>query len=247
LNDKITALIRLQEIDQAWETLRQALAGLGPARDALRARKTARAAQAEGAKKSLTDAQVQKKNLELDIDAKDLLLRKNGGELSAVKSNDAYKALLAQMDQAKKEKIALEDQVLLLMETIERLQKTSKEDEAAAKKDQADLDAQIAALDAQEAELKTGAAVKESERNAFAAEVPADARGRYEAIRRGRDGFQGLALVSNMTCGGCRTVLPPTVVNEIMKGKDLVSCETCSRILYIAPKPVSPEPAAPAV
>lgn len=247
MNEKINALIRLDALDRGLAVLKQGLGQLNPAREALRQKKAARAAQADGAKKSLTDAQVQKKSLELEIDAKDQLVRKNGNELGAVKSNDAYKALLSQIDAAKKEKAALEDQVLVLMETIETFQKTAKEDDVAVKRDLAAIDAEVALLDAQESEYIAKVAAQQADRDAFAASVPADAKARYDAIRRGREDFQVLTLATNMTCGGCRTHLPPTVINEVMKGKDLVSCDTCSRILYIAPKPVSPEPTAPAV
>jgi hypothetical protein len=63
--------------------------------------------------------------------------------------------------------------------------------------------------------------------------APADARDRYEAVQRGRPGFAVVVPVNGMTCGGCRTLLTADTVNQAMKGKEIVACDSCSRILYI--------------
>jgi predicted metal-binding protein len=78
------------------------------------------------------------------------------------------------------------------------------------------------------------------ERDAFAGGLPGDARSRYEAIQRGRPGFVAVVPVNAMVCGGCRTGLTPNLVNQVMKGKEIITCESCSRILYIVPKPAEP-------
>ena len=38
------------------------------------------------------------------------------------------------------------------------------------------------------------------------------------------------------SCSGCNIGLPPQVIGDIMKGDQLVCCETCGRILYLADK-----------
>ncbi|MBO7543059.1 hypothetical protein J6T93_04030 [bacterium] len=38
------------------------------------------------------------------------------------------------------------------------------------------------------------------------------------------------------TCSGCNIGLPPQVIGDIMKGDQLVCCENCGRILYLAEK-----------
>jgi len=237
MNDAIRGLVRLQELDKELDVVRQHAAKIAPKRDAVAARRAALQAQHENSKKALIDAQVKKKNLEMDIEAKDQVVRKSSGELNSVKSNDAYKALLTQIDAAKKEKSAIEDQVLVLMETIDGLQKSAKAAEAEYQKQRADLDAEDATLNAEEAADKASAEAKRGERDAFAAGLPIAARERYESIQRGRPGFQAVVPLQEMICGGCRTGLTASLLNEVMKGKDLVACESCSRILYIPPKP----------
>lgn len=71
LNDTLAPLLRLQEFDATLDALARDLSRVAPERDALRARRKAIGDALEQAKKSLTQAQVDKKNLELDIDAQD--------------------------------------------------------------------------------------------------------------------------------------------------------------------------------
>lgn len=52
------------------------------------------------------DAQLNRKNSKMEIDAKDQAVRKHSGELNNVKSNDAYKALVSEIEAAKKEKFS---------------------------------------------------------------------------------------------------------------------------------------------
>ncbi|HND64450.1 MAG TPA: C4-type zinc ribbon domain-containing protein [Elusimicrobiota bacterium] len=237
MNEKIASLIRLQEMDKELDALRASVDRLSPERESLKAQIAASAARFDAGKKSLTDAQVQKKNLEIEIDTQDQQVRKHSGQLNSVKSNDAYKALLLEIEAAKKQKSDLEDQVLVLMETIEKLQKQSKEDDVAAQRERADLEKKIAALDAEEAQGRAAVAAKTAERDAFAAAAPADARSRYESVQRGRPGFVVVVPVNGMTCGGCRTLLTADTVNQAMKGKEIVACDSCSRLLFIVPKP----------
>ena len=147
------------------------------------------------------------------------LLYTSSDELNSVKSNEAYKALVLEIEAAKKEKILLEDQVLVLMEKIEVLQKESKIAEAESQKRRGDLEAQDRALDAEEAELKSKAEAKKAERESFAGGLSADVLSRYESIQRGRPGFVAVVPINAMVCGGCRTGLTPNL--DVYKRQEL--------------------------
>jgi uncharacterized protein len=240
VNDNIKALHHLQQLDLALESLRANHALLAPRRASIDKEKQSLVNAFEESKKSFQQAQLDKKRLEGEAEAKDQAVRKHTGELNSVKSNDAYKALLTEIENAKSEKAAIEDKVLEVMELQDRLQKELKEREKTLDADKAALDRRAAEAAAEEkaAEAKVAEAV--SAREAYAATVDAPSLKRYEAVRRGRSSFAVLAEVKDLICGGCRTRLPPDVVNSIMKGKDVVSCEGCSRILYIVPAPPQP-------
>lgn len=239
MNDVIAGLVRLQEMDKAIEVLRQQVQRVSPRRADISARRAAAVSALEQSKKSLVDAQLSRKNKEIEIDAKDGAVRKHTLELNGVKSNDAYRALQTEIEAAKKEKILLEDQVLVLMEQIESLQKAGKAAELEAQKVKADLDSQERALDEEEAQAKSLVDSKKAERDNFFAGLSTEARSRYDAIRRDRPGFVAVVPINEMVCGGCRTAITPNLLNQVMKGKEIITCEGCSRILYIIPKPAT--------
>jgi predicted nucleic acid-binding Zn-ribbon protein len=57
---------------------------------------------------------------------------------------------------------------------------------------------------------------------------------------RGRGKLDAVVPVVDGHCGACQINLAPTVMVELTKVKNLVTCESCQRILY------KPEPAAQA-
>jgi len=241
MKETIASLIKLQELDTALDNLLQGQDRLGPQKDKLQADIKALQTSLEDSKKSLTQAQVDKKNAELDIEAKDQAVRKSSGELNSVKSNDAYKALLTQMEEAKKAKSALEDKVLELMERIDALQKESKDRDKKFQEEKSAVEKQIAALDAEGQRLQAEYDAKKKDRDAFFETLPNLVRTPYDALRRGRRGVLVVVPVKGGICGGCRMTLPPSVINDAMKGADLVTCESCSRILYHIPAPSAPK------
>ena len=69
------------------------------------------------------------------------------------------------------------------------------------------------------------------QRGSTASKVDAGLLSMYERIRKAKDGL-AFVLVKGSTCQGCFMELPPQVVNELMKGDKIVTCERCSRLLY---------------
>lgn len=53
----------------------------------------------------------------------------------------------------------------------------------------------------------------------------------YEQVRRARRGV-GMAAIKNKSCGGCAVQLPIFVIQKAMKGKSIVRCPSCGRILW---------------
>ena len=53
----------------------------------------------------------------------------------------------------------------------------------------------------------------------------------YEQILEIREGLALVPLVKD-ACGGCNRRMPPQVVNQVYLKAQLVTCESCARILY---------------
>ncbi|MDD5628783.1 MAG: hypothetical protein PHU21_06945, partial [Elusimicrobia bacterium] len=79
---------------------------------------TAKAKQAE-AKARIITCEKKKKEKELELAAKEESIRKHTMELNQVKTNDAFKALQHEIDQAKEAGSQIETEILEVMESID--------------------------------------------------------------------------------------------------------------------------------
>jgi predicted nucleic acid-binding Zn-ribbon protein len=61
--------------------------------------------------------------------------------------------------------------------------------------------------------------------------VPPPILGRYEFIRSRID-HPVIVPVSEGICGGCHIKIPPQSFNELQKGKQILGCPNCQRIVY---------------
>jgi hypothetical protein len=81
------------------------------------------------------------------------------------------------------------------------------------------------------------------EREAVRAALDSDWLARFDRIAMGRG--TGIARAENQQCTGCRMGVRPQVWNQLREG-ELLSCDSCSRLLYwdpaLAPAPKAPQP-----
>lgn len=75
--------------------------------------------------------------------------------------------------------------------------------------------------------------VKESQRTRITPDVRPDYLSRYERVLKNKDGL-GIVKVIDHTCGGCFMHLTEQVLNELKKYEEIISCDQCARILYLA-------------
>ena len=229
-----SSLIELQKHDAEVDELSTKATALDPlikkktlAFDTLKA-------DLKASKEKLAGNQLKKKALEGEAEAKQKLVSKHQNELASLKSNDAYKAMLSEIEAAKQAVIQIEDQVLVVMENIDAAEKNYKELEKKFKSDEAAVKAEIATVEAQKAEAVATVAKRKEERDAFAKTILGTVVAQYDAVRHRLDGVAIVPMVNN-SCAGCHMTLPPHKSNDVRKGKAVVICESCSRIIYLAP------------
>jgi predicted nucleic acid-binding Zn-ribbon protein len=160
------------------------------------------------------------------------MVRKHEAELNSVKSNDAYKALLKEIADAKQIKDQVETEIIEIMLQIDQANLDLKKFEADIKTIQGHLESQI---QQKEGEIKKTEGLLEQEkakREQFSSGISKDFLSRYDYIRTKKKTF-AIAKIEGETCSGCNTSLTQSLINEARKGKELVMCESCSRILYL--------------
>ena len=176
---------------------------------------------------------LQRRSAERELATQEDSLHKVRGRLSELKTNKEYQAHLFEIEQARKKKDSIEENVLEMMERVEENEKAIKELEEQASEAKNVFEAEKARVEAQFAELANELSDLERQQKMVAEEVEKPLLARYNRLKTMRKGF-AVAEVRDGSCGGCRLQLPPQLVAEVRRGDELMDCSYCHRILFMA-------------
>jgi predicted nucleic acid-binding Zn-ribbon protein len=175
---------------------------------------------------------VKQKAKENDLAAKEELIKKDEGQLNAIKTNKEYTAMQQEINGHQADKSLLEDAIISILDEVEakKGEITKEKDSVKAKEDVLKSEKEKVAAEIKEIEAELG--TLRSDRTKEAGKVDKAMLAKYERILKGKDGLV-MAHVASNACGGCHMNLPPQVINLVKKKSELIFCESCARILYI--------------
>ncbi len=195
----------------------------------------AESARLEGLRDEAKHIEAERKRWEIDAESKRTQIAKYRTQLSQIKSNTEYQALLKEIARVEREIDEIETHELEVMEKSDQLQPSVKTEQVMLKEvsakveaERADLQKRIAIIDQ---ELKQVLA----ERQQLAREIDPDALNRYERLMRSKSDF-AIVPIRNGNCGGCHLNIPPQLAHNAKHGSELTSCDYCGRILYWQPE-----------
>ena len=229
--DALRALVALQDKDKGLDAIQKEIDAVPPRIAAAKSDLEGEKRRLDAVKAKAVELEKKKKAKELDVAAKEEAARKHQTQLNELKSNEAYKAMQAEIEKEKAAAGDLETEILVMMEEIDKARAEEKaaaadfkKTEEFAKKDLEKLEAELSHAKGEHAQAKTG-------RDAAAAAVPADMLRVYDHIRsRGKP--DAVVPVVDGHCASCQINLSPSMIAEVTKLKSLVVCESCQRILY---------------
>jgi predicted nucleic acid-binding Zn-ribbon protein len=180
--------------------------------------------------------QTERADLEKQIVDNKTYLERADRNLKHAQNQKEYETAMREMDALQKQIAAFETQTVEKMTAIEDVEKELEEraDEINT------IDSKRAeALKAFDAELKVNRTEFESEtqnRETVFATLPVQLASVYNRLaQRSRDGI-AVAEVVNGSCSACFMSLRPQMQVEVRKGQQIITCESCTRILYIPRK-----------
>jgi predicted nucleic acid-binding Zn-ribbon protein len=231
LKDKIKILIELQGCDNRIQDIhnrqRQGPLRIKTLADELEA-VTSGFKEDEALLDTLTK---DRRSLESDVDEIENGIVKGNEKLANIKSNKEYTAALKEIEDLKKKKNKIEDELINQMEEFEQVSGRCKENKARLdelkakfKKDKKEVQAELQKLDN---ELKS----LEKERDTIADNADPHLLRRYSLVRE-RIGNSAISPVVSGVCQSCHMGIPPQMFNELMKCFELTSCPHCNRIIY---------------
>lgn len=192
-------------------------------------------ARLESAKQQLKQLEADRKKLEIDADSKRAQIAKYRTQLSLIKSNTEYQALLKEIGKAEEEIRQVEDVELEYMEKLEQLQPLLKQEQVQLKDITAKGEVDKSDLQKRKTIIEQELVQLGAEREQLASQVDADALRRYERLMRSK-GDMAIVPVQHGNCGGCHLQIPPQLIHNSKHGNELTGCDYCGRILYWQPE-----------
>jgi predicted nucleic acid-binding Zn-ribbon protein len=233
----LKSLIELQEQDSQLLVLRAQLAEFPRLFAAMDERLATARGNVEGAKAAQIAANKERRKFELDAEQCKDRIAKYKGQSSAVKTNEAYRALQHEIEMAERDLALSEDRLLAEMVAAEEYDRQIKTAQSALAETETAVRAQRAVAEREQAEEEKEAAKHEAQRKLIAARIPEDILDHYTRLGRRHRGV-ALAQVrergNEQSCAMCGVLILPHLFEQIRQSEsdELFHCETCTRILY---------------
>jgi predicted nucleic acid-binding Zn-ribbon protein len=250
MHPAILRLVEVQRVDLRIAALRADLDAFPKRIREIEAKLSAAQKEVSASREALTASLKARKTLELDVEQWKDRARKYRDQSAAIKTNEAYKALLHEIANAEAEVAKAEDRVLEHMMAAEEIDRRVKAADTSLKEAQKVLEAERKQIEADRIDRTKDLEEALAEREAALAPIPEDLHDQYLRVAKRHHGV-ALAEARNEQCLGCGMRVLPHVYQELRRAEDetIFHCETCGRILYLRePAPAAPEnAAAPAV
>ena len=172
--------------------------------------------------------------LEKQIAENKTYLERADRNLKHAQNQKEYETAMRETDSIQKQIAGFETKIVEKMTGIEDVEK-----ELAERADEIDSldskrDTALAEFDAQMKKDKAAFDAESKHRAAAFATVPKALASIYDRLaQRSRDGI-AVAEVVNGSCSACFMSLRPQILLEVRQGNSIITCESCTRIMYIA-------------
>jgi uncharacterized protein len=229
----IEKLLDLQVADQEIRKLKDEVAELPKRIAAIELKLAGTKAQLEKARAAAKADEANKKKFEaaiLDLQGK---ISKYRDQSLDVKTNEQYKALLAEIQFAEQEIRINEDRILEVMVNVDTREKAVKAAEAELKAETAEIEKEKEDARRVTAEDEKKLTEWNAKRDGLRQGIEADLLRRYERVMKFRG--SGLAEVRDQKCMGCQVMLRPQTYNEVRNAGEIIFCDSCQRVLYFNP------------
>jgi predicted nucleic acid-binding Zn-ribbon protein len=151
-------------------------------------------------------------------------------KLYEIKTNEAYKMALKEIDNWTHEKTTREEEIIKIMENLEknkpeidRLKERFQPEEEILLKEEKEITDQLNVFKEEQNKIN-------DERKTYIDGIDKRVFSQYERIRKAKKGI-ALVEVHSANCTGCNLTIRPQVFNQLMKG-DVQKCCHCGRMMF---------------
>ena len=183
---------------------------------------------------ALVENQKRRRLLEGEVSAAQQKLGHIKAQMNEAKTNEQFRAFQHEIDYEEQEIRRVEDRILDKMVEAESLEYSVQGAEKALEAEQLKVAAEVEETRVRVARDQEEAAAKTAQRNQLAAAVSPGVLRTYERARKSRQG-DAVARADAERCLTCNVVLRPQFSQTMRSNKEILTCESCGRILYYEP------------
>jgi uncharacterized protein len=240
MHSDIQKLIDLQQVDSRIAALKAEVAALPAEVRTIEAKLAGTRTRVETIQAAMKADDNARRKHESDIQDQQQKISKYRDQSLAVKTNQEYKALLSEIEQAEAAIRKLEDKILEIMVAADARKEELKQAEVALKADTVANEKEKEHARQQTAEDEKALAELDSQRKELRVQIEEDTLRHYDRVFKLR--HSALAAVhEDQMCSVCRVILRPQVFQDVMRGEETITCDSCQRIMYYIPPPPKPE------
>ena len=244
MNADLEKLIELERVDREANRLSEEVAGLPKRVAAIEEKLAEHKAAVEKAKAGVKGNEASRRQLEADIKGFQEKIAKYRSQSSSVKTNEEYRALMHEVEFAEKQISGCEDKILELMLGLESQEKALKIAEAELKTESADVEKEKSEARVRTAEDEKLLAGLKEKRTQLTAGVNESTMAHYDRVMRQRK--SAIAEARDQKCMSCFVMMRPQTWQDIRTNEQIITCNSCGRILYFDPaSEAAAPPAAP--
>jgi predicted nucleic acid-binding Zn-ribbon protein len=230
--DVIEKLLTLQDRDQRLRSFQSELNHLPEERKAREKQIADSAARLDQGKLRAKGIEVEKRNFEVEAQAKrDLIARYRQQQLQTRK-NEEYAALAHEIEAAEKIIASVEDRELDLMEELEKLTPQLATAEKLHADERSKLQNILDSLESKKTNLEARVSELKSDRQRHAEGIDDEVLSLYEHLFKTKHGT-ALATLEHEVCMGCHMKVTAQTIVQVRAARQIIHCPQCGRILYM--------------
>lgn len=234
MNEYLDQLVALQAIDLEIDKIENAAKTEQSALD----KQVSALAQREAVIVNLHEkiSTMQKENRTLEVETADRMdrVRERQSKMMQVQTGREQAALLKEIEEAKRSVKENEEEILTIMESVEKLTVQINEEKNLLKGEKVLVAEETEKVRASIEAINKGKKDIEKKRATCAAKIKAGVLRKYDTLRQRRSGLAVINVVDGV-CQGCFMAIPPQKFNLLLRGNQMFDCPTCQRLIYYVP------------
>ena len=236
MNRELEQLVRLQNTDTKIKKLENLIKTAPQRRVSLEQEFEKRASDIRGLQRQRDEAHAAKTKLENEIADANTKLERAERNLKQSQNQKEYEAAVREKGAFQKQISDLETKLLETEEQLEAAEKNLSERADEIASIEGEKESSLKDFESDTESHKTELETERKNRETVFAELPKQSAAIYNRlVTRIRDGV-AVAEVRNGACSACFMALRPQMLADVRSGKQIMTCESCNRILYVAPK-----------